>query len=1056
MSFFSRRYLISLFYLLVVTVGVASWLHIPLELSPDVQLPSITVTHRWGSTAPEVVEQEVTRKVEQVASQLRDVEKIQSVTREGSSSVTVTFRRGAPVDFRSLEMQEYLFGISDALPQSLVQMPISRSVPREISQMQTFMVYSMHGDVPQRTLLEIAERSVKLPLMGLDGLAEIDLQGVREPALTIVFNTELLGQLGLRSSDVLASVRRGMSWHSAGFTEETDGRYSLMVPPQVRHIEDIERIPIALRESQRTLQLSDVARVELRDYPERSRRRVNGSPALNIRFEKEGGADALKLASEIITRMEAIKADLPETVTLRLEQDNTERLRRQLSELQTQSLFSVGAVFLVLLLFIRRFRAPFIILGSIVFSILISVSLLLLTGYTINLLTLAGITVAIGMIIDNAVVVFEFVNPALPTSRKERLQHIRNQLPRSVVPVLGSTLTTIGIFLPLLFAMEANRILLVPLALSLSFTLLASVLVSLTWIPYALIWLVGASPRTRDRDATVKSRWKNGPLVSIGQRLRGHLRRVSLLRILAVRRKLRWVLTFALIAAIGIPTFTITEPAWSENSWLQTVTAPYFKHKRVVDPWIGGITHAFFSKTFFGEPWGGRESEQIFVSINTPQGTPLEEIDKIARNFEAMASPYREALEYYETSVSEQFGARIVFHINTDYLLKPEPYILYAEAAYLAARTGNARISVSGLGEFFGTGGGGSTQGRIQLSGYSYTELEETALRMQSRLEQNRRVQNVDINQTGFWGRNDLQQYHLVLDEALIVQKGLQRSSVLEALQVDINPENIAGRIEFQGQRMYLMGLGERTNQYWMDFQNRPRQYGDIQFTIGEIAELDRRRILNEIRREDQSYSRAIAYEFLGPGPMSETFRKEILESFPFPIGVRVIDQSFWGFGQTQQRLDMIWVLLMALVSVWMIVSALLEKWGDPLVVILAVPLALLGVMSGVLFHGLSFAMGAIAGTLLSTGVVVNNAILLIHEKQRYRELGIWGLRSWVYVYRHRFRAILITSLTTIAGLLPMILYGTDPMWTHLAIVVSWGLGFSTVLLLLFAGIWGR
>jgi multidrug efflux pump subunit AcrB len=255
---------------------------------------------------------------------------------------------------------------------------------------------------------------------------------------------------------------------------------------------------------------------------------------------------------------------------------------------------------------------------------------------------------------------------------------------------------------------------------------------------------------------------------------------------------------------------------------------------------------------------------------------------------------------------------------------------------------------------------------------------------------------------------------------------------------------------------MYLMGVGERSNQYWMDFQDRPRRFNDTQFSMGEIATLDKRKVLNEIRRENQSYSRSIAYEFLGPAQMATNFRQEVLENFPFPIGVRVIDQSFWGFGQSEQRANMIWILMMALVSVWMIVSALLNKWRDPLVVILAVPLALLGVMTGVLYHEMSFAMGAIAGTLLSTGVVVNNAILLIHEKERFRKLGVWGLRSWAYVYRNRFRAILITSLTTIAGLLPMILFGTDPMWSHLAIVVSWGLGFSTLLLLLFAGIWGR
>lgn len=1027
---------------MVITVGLVSWQTIPMELAPDIQLPSVTVSHRWGSTPPEVMEQEVTRKVEQMASMLRDVEGINSSTREGMSSVTIRFRKGAPVDFRAVELQESLHGIRDALPRSLIQMPISRSVPRELSEMQTFMVYSLHGDLPPRNLLEIAEQRIRIPLMGLPGLSEITLSGVREPALSIVFNSVSLEHYDLQPNQLLQSIRRNLNWHSAGFADQPGGRYSIMVPPQFKNVEDIERMHLRLPESDRLIYLADVATVQIQDYPENERRRINGSPALNIRFDKEGGADALSLAEEIGQRMEVIQGQMPEGISIRLEQDNTERLRIQLSELQTQSVYSIIAVFLVLLIFIRRFRAPFLILGSILFSLLISISLLQLIGYTINVITLAGLTVAIGMIIDNAVVVFEIVNPGLPSGRNERIEHLRKTLKRAVVPVLGSTLTTIGIFIPLLFAMEANRELLVPLGYALSFTLLASVLVSLTWIPYALVWLVPGNVRER---VTFKDIRKGGIF-----------KKVNLIRIFYWRRRLRWVLMIALIAAIGIPTFTIDEPSWDGDSWKRTLTKPYFDNKRNIDKWIGGITYRFFNDTFFGEPWSRTQGEQVFISINTPQGTPLEEIDKIARNFEIVAEPYQYTFEYYETTVSERFGARLVFHIKPEYLTEMGPYRFYSEVSYLAARTGNSRISVSGLGDFFSSGGGGSVSSSITLQGYSYTQLEETAKEIQRRLEQNRRVQNVDINQTGFWGRNDLQQYFLSIDEEQILAKGMNRANVLDVLQVDINPQNISGRVEFQGQQMYLMGLGERQNQYWMDFRDRPRNYRNTMFTMGEISNLEKRDIMSDIRRENQAYTRGISYDFMGPNQMAQNFRNDLLEAFPFPIGVRVQERSFWGFGGSESRENMIFIMMMALLSVWMIVSALLEKWRDPFIVILAVPLALLGVMSGVLFHEMNFTQGAIAGTLLSVGVVVNNAILLMHEKERMRKSGIWGLRSWVYVYRSRFRAIIITSLTTIAGLVPLIIFGTDPMWTNLAVVVSWGLGFSTVLLLLLTGLFGK
>src|SRR5699024_23503 len=185
---------------------------------------------------------------------------------------------------------------------------------------------------------------------------------------------------------------------------------------------------------------------------------------------------------------------------------------------------------------------------------------------------------------------------------------------------------------------------------------------------------------------------------------------------------------------------------------------------------------------------------------------------------------------------------------------------------------------------------------------------------------------------------------------------------------------------------------------------------------------------------------------------------EQVLEQTPVPVGANIEYGSggLFSFGNEQNTKNILLLLGLTLLSVWMIVSALLESWLDPLVVILAVPLSLIGIMTGTLYHDLAFDRGAIAGTLLCMGVVVNNSILLTHEKQHMRELGIHGLRSWLYVYRNKMRTVLITTLTTIGGLLPMILFGEGEFWSQLATVTVWGLGSSTILLLLLMGIWEK
>jgi multidrug efflux pump subunit AcrB len=825
----------------------------------------------------------------------------------------------------------------------------------------------------------------------------------------------------------------------------------MLVEPQFDGVPAIRDMRLELPKSERTLKLSRVAQIDIKDYPAKSLKRINGSPALSVNIVKESGADAIGLAENVRMRMEDISETLSSDMTLQLEQDATDELRQQFGNLQYQAVVSLLVVFLVLLIFIRRFRAPFVILGSILFSLLMSVSILYFIGYTLNIITLAGLTVSLGMIIDNAVVVFEQVNPGLSDGRDERLVHIAEQLPRALVPVLGSTFTTVGIFIPLFFAMEELQLFLVPLAVALSLTLISSVLISLSWIPYALVWIVPG--QSKEQSPSVEQ-LKNGFF--------GMIRRY-LLGLFMWRHRLRWLFYGALILAIGVPLFAIPTPEWEEGTAWPEFSQVYFDNREDIDPWVGGIAYQFFNETYFGSPWGGRDRQQrVTVRIETPQGTPIEEIDKMARNYEKIAEPYAEAFSFYETTVSEYSGARLVFHIKDEYLSRPEPYRFYAEAMFLAAKTGNSAISVSGLGDGISTGfGSSSSSHRISLTGYSYDALLQLAKNLQDRLNDNRRVQGVNIHGTGGWrSRDDLYQYYLQLSDEELAMHGLSRQEVVSAIALDVNPTNPFGKVELAGQKMSLIGRNVNQQNTRAQLMNEKRfsPADSTVFSLAEVGQLGRQKSQSLIRREDQSYQRIVEVDFLGPYRLGEEYIKGVLAETPVPVGMSMEfgRGSLFSFGQDQNTRNLMLLLGLTILSVWMIVSALLESWRDPLVVILAVPLSLLGVMVGTLYHDLAFDRGAIAGTLLCVGVVVNNAILLMHEKQYTRALGIHGLRSWLYVYKHKMRAVLITTLTTIGGLMPLVFMEGSEFWQTLATIVVWGLSGSTLLILLLMGIWEK
>lgn len=988
---FARRYTLSLLFLMLAVIGLLSWSRLPVELTPDITLPSVTVSYRWGSTAPEVMEMSITRRVEAIAYGLRDVSQVRSTTSEGSSQVVIEFRKNAPVDFRLVELQESLYTLNDDLPQGVSQHSITRAVPRELADVPQFMTWSLNGAMDPADMRRIAERRIQLPLLGTPGLADIEIHGVPESALLVNFDAKALDRFGLRAPDILSIVSTQLSWRSSGYAEQPGGRVELMIPPSVEDAGDIEALAIPLPNSGRTVRLGTLASVERGTVPPRNITRINGNLALTLTLIKEPGADALELAERIRERMDVIAAELPAGLELRLENDATETIREQLSELRIQAGWSLGVIMVLLLVFLRQLNAPIVILGSIAGSLFLSGIALLLMGYTLNLLTLAGLAVSLGMIIDNAVVVYERLHPDLPVDRFGRIAHVRRVLPSTVIPVIGATLTTVGIFIPVMFAMERLRAFLEPLAVALTASLVSSVIVSLVFIPYALIWLFRGGRTSR-------------PAGSSASRL--------LPMFLHLRHRFRFVL-FGMFICISAYTGFLA-----------------------------------FRLVQFGDPWRMNTGEVLHVTFRAPQGSPLDEIDKIARTFESVITPYAPWIESFQTDLSEFGSSGIRITLNENATFEPEPYRLLGELMVLAARTGNIATSVYGLQESFSTGfGGGASLQSLTLTGYGYQELADVADELKRRLERNRRVANVNANAQRF-GRDDFHQFILRPDAARLAQLGIDRNELLDALSLDLSADHPFGLVDMQGERLRLIGKNEVMNAYWADFRNQTRRQGDAVFTVGDVAELRRELGQGQITRRNQAYERTVSYEFLGPHQMAQDVQNAIKAEFPLPVGVRFADDNRFRFEDPELRKNTLQILMMALVSVWMIIAALLNRFRASFYVLNAVLFALLGITCGVMAHGISVGQGAIAGALLTIGVVVNNAILLYHGRSQ--------LDSWLEVYQAHSRTVLITSLTTIGGLLPLLIWGTDVFWTQLSTVVAWGLGFSTVLVLLFTGMWER
>ena len=264
---FSRKYLISFFYILVCLLGIVIWNRISIEDTPELNLPSITVSYSWGSTVPEIMEEEITRKVESAANRLRDVNSIRSVTQEGRSSVTIEFFRKAPVDFRTLELREYLSLLEETFPAAVSPASVSRQVPEELEDRQTFIIYTLSGNLEGKDLLEFGRQNIRNKLLGTDGLAEVNLQGVEDPALYIEFDKIEVERFNIDPAQVMRQVQQQLNWRSSGFVEHSEQRFGLTLPPELKSIADISRLKIPIPGSQKQLRLEDISRVRIGDAP---------------------------------------------------------------------------------------------------------------------------------------------------------------------------------------------------------------------------------------------------------------------------------------------------------------------------------------------------------------------------------------------------------------------------------------------------------------------------------------------------------------------------------------------------------------------------------------------------------------------------------------------------------------------------------------------------------------------------------------------------------------------------------------------------------------------
>ena len=997
-----RPVAVAMLYGALALLGVASWLSVPVELLPDTELPRLRVTVAWPGASPEVTEAFLTSPIEAAVQQVRGVEKVTSTSEEERGLVEVHFGRDADLDFARLELSEQLAALDENLPEGAGRPVVEPYVPEEFAeQNRPFLRYTLTGPLTAEALRTVLDESVAPELRQVPGVADVQAFGGRARVLEIALDERKILALGLTPDAVRERVSGLEDVREAGRVSRGGMEYTLAVREYAGSAARIRRLPL-LTDKGRVVRLEDVAAVRDTYEDPRSFYRIDGQPAVSFQVVREIGTNVVRVSDAVKARMAAVQSALPPGSRVILDDDESEGVRTQLTDLRGRALSSALIVFVVLFFFLRSFRSAAIVFASIGFAALITLNLIFLGGLTLNVLTLMGLAMGFGLIIDNAVVVLENVYRHARTAPDAEAAAERGAR-EMVLPVLAATLTTIIVFIPFVYLQGEVRLFYVPLAIVVGFTNLASLFVTFSFTPALAGRLLGTRVRKiREQAARTRPPWYERVYAGM---VGGTLRRP-------------WIAVLVALLALG---------------------------------GSGRLFQKYVTRGTVWQAWYDRES-YIQITFGLPRGEELERTDQLVRYFEDRLGRMPE-VERFTTNVYPQ-AAMMKVEFPDSLQETAIPISVKEQMEAYSHQYGGAEVRVMGYGPSFYGGGGSPPNYSIQVLGYNYERVREIAEDVGRRLQQFSRIQDVDTNSDGAWYQRDkATEVVLRVDRPALAAHGLSAREVVQRVSAAVGRNGSRGRLRVGDEEVaFSVALDGHQR---MDVQQLrqlliPGPAGGA-VRLADVARVDEREVLSRIVREDQQYQRTVSYEFRGPTKLGDKVHEAVMKATRLPAGYTLVGREEWKWSDDEKK-QIYGVLAISLVLVFMVTAALFESLRQPLCVLLTVPMALIGVFLTFFFTGASFSREAFIGVIMMGGVVTNNATLLVdHVNQVRRTAGLSLHDAILRGTLERVRPILMTSAVTILGLLPLVVMSEAAdanIWNALGYALLGGLASSTVLVL--------
>ncbi len=1031
-----RRVTVAMTAIAVAIFGGVALTRLPINLLPDISYPSLTIETRLAGAAPGEVEALVTRPIEEAAGVVAGVQRLSSTSRSGLSQVTLEFDWGRSMDFAALDVRQKLDLIT--LPREATKPVLLRFDPANDPILRLYV----RGSDDLFSLRYLAEEVLKKDLESTSGLAAVKVHGGFEEEIQIEVDEDKLALFGLSIQEVRDRLARENINQAGGSLYEREARYLVRSRNEFETLSDIAKT-VVFSAGDRIVTLADVATITRGHRQREVVTRFAGSEGVELALYKEGDANTVAVARAVEERLRNLRKELPPGIEVTTGFDQSRFIQSSIDEVYSNAIQGGLIAIVILLLFLKDLRSTLIIGISIPLSVIATFFLMYRTGTSLNVMSLGGLALGVGMLVDNAIVVLEAIY-----KRREfgdsPFEAVRRGASEVGGAVISSTLTTVAVFLPVVFLEGVAAQLFRDQALTVSFSLIASLVVSLTLIPM----LVGLEGQVRQGIAAAAS-------ADASRRGFGH----------AILRFPQWVFTWlrrgwrALLHGFALlcrPVSRVFDRALAALTHLYPRTLD-----RALDArWaVLGTATALLVATAFLVPTLGLDlipaisQGEFSFRIELPEGTPLEATDRFVNEVQQVlvgdprvasfsSTSGGAGLSFAKTGTEGENVARLQVKMQPGTQTADEEAVASAIRERLTA-TEEARFKFERPSVFTFR-----TPIEIEVYGDQLDELFAATALLKNRLEQVPGL--VDLKTSAELGNPELQ---VTFNRNQLVQLGLDLGQAATTVRNKIQGD-VATRFT-QGDReidilVRSVKLGQASTEEVGDLIIG--QHRGVPIRLKAVATVRLVEGPSEIRRIGQKRAALISGNLEGRdmGAVAADLR-EVIRQITLPLGVTAI------VGGQQEEMarslrSLLLAMALAIFLVYLVMAAQFESFLHPFVIMFTLPLGAIGVVGALVLCQQTVNVVVLIGAVMLAGIVVNNAIVLIDAvNQLRRDQGMPRRQALLAAGVQRLRPILMTTGTTVFGLLPMALglgEGAE-LRAPLAITVIGGLSVATLLTLI-------